>query len=59
MNNWGNAVKIEPRMPTGLGNMESIGDLDKGAKGQGEGDSQIAVASTMNEKRRLGNGEDR
>lgn len=46
------------RMPTGLGNVESVGNLDKAAKGSSEDENQIAVASRA-KKRELENNEHR
>lgn len=46
-------------MPTELGNMESVGNLDKAATGSSEDESQIAVASRAKEKRELENSEHR
>lgn len=38
-------------MSTVLGNMESVGDIDKAAKGNSEDESQIAVTLRVKEKR--------
>lgn len=54
-----NAVQMRTKNATGLGNVESVADLDKEAKGSSEYESQNVVASRAKEKRELENSEHR